>query len=344
MCCRALEKLQARCSKDWLVDSVSTADDTEHIAAYLRYLQTQRKLSAHTLDSYRRDLHQLQILSAEKSSAALAAITQIDIRRFASQMHARGLTGSSIARKLSAWRGFYQWLAQHQTLRANPTDGVKAPKRAKTLPKALGVDDAVRLVSAKTEHGDAEEDNTHRLCNQAMFELLYSSGLRVSELTSLDRQYVKTPTYVSAGWMDLDAAEVTVTGKGNKRRSVPVGTAAIAALRQWLVVRDKIAKPTTPVDPHALFITPRGRRITPRAVQIRIKALAQSLGIPADVHPHVLRHSFASHVLQSSGDLRAVQEMLGHSSIASTQVYTSLDFQRLAQVYDAAHPRAKKQK
>lgn len=344
MCCRASEKLQAQCWKDWLADSVSTAEDTEQIAGYLRYLQTQRKLSDHTLDSYRRDLHQLQILAGEKSSAALAALTQIDVRRFASQMHARGLTGSSIARKLSAWRGFYQWLAQHQTLIANPTDGVKAPKRAKTLPKALGVDDAVRLVSAKIEQDDAKEDTSHRLCNQAMFELLYSSGLRVSELTSLDKQYVKTPAHVSAGWIDLDGAEVTVTGKGNKRRSVPVGAAAIAALRQWLIVRDTIAKPTTPVDPNALFITPRGRRITPRAVQTRIKALAQSLGIPANVHPHVLRHSFASHVLQSSGDLRAVQEMLGHSSISSTQVYTPLDFQRLAQVYDAAHPRAKKQK
>lgn len=321
MCCRASERLQARYWKDWLTDSVSTADDTEQIAGYLRYLQTQRKLSDHTLDSYRRDLHQLQTLSAEKSSAALPALTQIDIRRFASQLHARGLTGSSIARKLSAWRGFYQWLAQHQTLRANPTDGVKAPKRSKTLPKALGVDDAVRLVSAKAEQDDAGEDPIYRLCNQAMFELLYSSGLRVSELTSLDRQYVKTSAHVSAGWIDFDAAEVTVTGKGNKRRSVPVGAAAISALRQWLDVRDTIAKPTTPVDPHALFITARGRRITPRAVQIRIKTLAQSLGIPADVHPHVLRHSFASHVLQSSGDLRAVQEMLASVDCIDTGIH-----------------------
>jgi integrase/recombinase XerC len=344
MCFLVSEKLQARCWKDWLADAVRTADDTEQIAGYLGYLQTQRKLSDHTLDGYRRDLLQLQTLAAEKSSTALAALTHIDIRRFASQLHARGFSGSSIARKLSAWRGFYQWLAQHRTLRANPTDGVKAPKRAKSLPKALGVDDAVRLVSAKIAQGDGEEGTTHRLCNQAMFELLYSSGLRVSELTSLDKQYVKTPEHRSVGWIDLDAAEVTVTGKGSKRRSVPVGAAAVAAIRQWLVVRDTIAKPTTPADPHALFITPRGRRITPRAVQTRIKALAQSLGIPANVHPHVLRHSFASHVLQSSGDLRAVQEMLGHSSIASTQVYTSLDFQRLAQVYDAAHPRAKKQK
>ena len=319
---------------------MSTARDTEQIDAYLRYLQTQRKLSDHTLDNYQRDLRQLQALSAVKPDAGLAVLSQIDIRRFASQLHARGLSASSIARKLSAWRGFYQWLAQQQTLSANPTDGVKAPKRAKPLPKALGVDDAVRLVSGG---GDSEADPASRLCNQAMFELLYSSGLRVSELTSLDRQYIKTPEHESAWWIDVDAAEVTVTGKGNKRRTVPVVAAAILALRNWLQVRETLAKPAATTDMQALFITARGRRITPRTVQTRIKALAQSLGIPADVHPHVLRHSFASHVLQSSGDLRAVQEMLGHSSIASTQVYTSLDFQRLAQVYDAAHPRAKKQ-
>lgn len=340
MCFRVSGKRQALCWKDRLTDSDSTARDTAHIAAYLGHLQTQRKLADHTLDSYQRDLHQLQSLSAEKSSVGLADLTQIDIRRFASQLHARGLSASSIARKLSAWRGFYQWLALQQTLRSNPTDGVKAPRRAKSLPKALGVDDAVRLVSGA---GESTEDPSLKSCNRAMFELLYSSGLRVSELTSLDRQYVKINTHESAGWIDMDAAEVTVTGKGNKRRSVPVGAAAIEALRHWLTLRDTITAPATMVDPYALFITARGRRMTPRTVQTRIKSLAQSLGIPADVHPHVLRHSFASHVLQSSGDLRAVQEMLGHASIASTQVYTSLDFQRLAQVYDAAHPRAKKQ-
>ena len=340
MCSHVSGKLPALLWKGGLTDSVNTAPDTGQIAAYLGYLQTQRKLADHTLDSYQRDLHQLETLSAEKPGTGLATLTQIDIRRFAGQLHARGLSASSIARKLSAWRGFYQWLAQQQILRANPTDGVKAPKRGKPLPKALGVDDAVRLVSSE---GDSEEDPGYRLCNQAMFELLYSSGLRVSELTSLDKQYVKTPAHASAGWIDIDAAEVTVTGKGNKQRSVPVGAAALLALRKWLPVREALAGSATAPDPHALFITPRGRRMTPRAVQTRIKALARSLGIPADVHPHVLRHSFASHVLQSSGDLRAVQEMLGHSSIASTQVYTSLDFQRLAQVYDAAHPRAKKQ-
>lgn len=320
---------------------MSTPRDTEYLTAYLGYLQTQRKLSEHTLDNYRRDLHQLQLLSAEKPGTELTALRQVDVRRFASQLHARGLSAGSIARKLSAWRGFYQWLAQQLTLNVNPTDGVKAPKRAKSLPKALGVDDAVRLVSGAGAEA-SDEHPANRLCNQAMFELLYSSGLRVSELTSLDRHYVKSPDHESTGWIDIDAAEVTVTGKGHKRRTVPVGAAAVRALHDWLQVRDSFKKSDATADASALFITARGRRMTARAVQTRIKALAQSLGIPADVHPHVLRHSFASHVLQSSGDLRAVQEMLGHSSIASTQVYTSLDFQRLAQVYDAAHPRAKK--
>lgn len=310
------------------------------IAGYLQHLQTERKLSGHTLDNYHRDLSQLSELVSGLPSATLAGLTQFDIRRCASQLHARGLAPSSIARKLSAWRGFFAWLALQQPLTANPVDGVKAPKRAKALPKALGVDDAVRLVSSPVA---ATDNPANALCSKAMFELLYSSGLRVSELTSLDLVYSRDGEHESQGWLDLDAAELIVTGKGNKRRSVPIGSAALAALRDWLSVRASLAKPAPAADTRALFLSSRGKRITVREVQKRIKAHAQALGIHADVHPHMLRHSFASHVLQSSGDLRAVQEMLGHASIASTQVYTSLDFQRLAQVYDAAHPRAKKQ-
>ncbi len=312
------------------------------IAGYLQYLQTQRKLSAHTLDSYQRDLAQLVTMAEQRPGpAALTSLSQFDIRRFASQLHARGMSPSSIARKLSAWRGFFSWLAMHQTLAANPVDGVKAPKRPKSLPKALGVDDAVKLVSTPV-HGD-DEQHAQSLCSKAMFELLYSSGLRVSELTCLDVRYAQEQSYQSLGWIDLDAAELTVTGKGGKRRSVPVGAAAMQSLREWLDIRGSVVREVPTDDAQALFLSARGHRISPREVQKRIKAHAQAIGIPADVHPHVLRHSFASHVLQSSGDLRAVQEMLGHASISSTQVYTSLDFQRLAQVYDAAHPRAKKQ-
>jgi len=318
------------------------ASAAKEIAGYLAYLQTQRKLSSHTLDNYRRDLEQLSALIEQHvPGKALAGLTQPDIRRCTSQLHARGLSPSSIARKLSAWRGMFAWLALHQPVVANPVDGVRAPKRSKPLPKALGVDDAVRLVSSEVT-GD-EASATRTACSKAMFELLYSSGLRVAELTSLDLRHVKNSAYESLSWLDLDAAELTVTGKGSKRRSVPIGAAAVAALRDWLTARSQITQFVSDDDAHALFLSVRGRRISAREVQRRIKAHAQLLGIPADVHPHMLRHSFASHVLQSSGDLRAVQEMLGHASIASTQVYTSLDFQRLAQVYDAAHPRAKKQ-
>lgn len=312
------------------------------IAGYLQHLQTERKLSGHTLDGYRRDLAQLTELLHGVSSVSLAKLTPFDIRRCASQLHARGLSPTSIARKLSAWRGFFSWLALQEPMAANPVDGVKAPRRAKALPKALGVDDAVKLVAAPVASSDDNPANA--LCSKAMFELLYSSGLRVSELTSLDLAYSRDGEHESQGWLHLEAAELTVTGKGSKRRSVPVGGAALTALRDWLAARASLARPAPAGDARALFLSSRGRRISAREVQKRIKAHAQAVGIPADVHPHVLRHSFASHVLQSSGDLRAVQEMLGHASIASTQVYTSLDFQRLAQVYDAAHPRAKKQR
>ncbi len=320
---------------------MSEPGNSPDFTGYLKHLQAQRKLSAHTLDSYRRDLQQLAELAAGQPGAKLACVTSSDVRRFASQLHARGLAPTSIARKLSAWRSFFGWLALAQGMPANPVDGVKPPRRAKSLPKALGVDDAVKLVAGSVVGADGE--SARALCNRAMFELLYSSGLRVSELTGLDCRHTKEAGYESRGWIDLEAGEVIVTGKGSKRRSVPVGKAAIAALRDWLAVRATVARPALPPDACALFLSARGHRISPREVQKRIKAHAQALGIPADVHPHMLRHSFASHVLQSSGDLRAVQEMLGHASIASTQVYTSLDFQRLAQVYDAAHPRAKKQ-
>lgn len=303
---------------------------------YLDYLAGQRQLATLTRNAYRRDLIELAALVTKQD--ALAAITAVDhfqIRKFAAQLHAHGLNARSIARKLSAWRGFFDWLAESHLIKSNPVDGIKAPKRSKTLPKALSADDAVQLV-AHSEVGSTQ--SAMQKCNHAMFELLYSSGLRVSELTGLDLHYIKEERYVSQGWIDLDAREVTVTGKGSKMRSVPIGQAATTALQEWLAIRPTLIK----LDPHPLFLNERGARISARVVQLRLKAHGQAIGLPTNVHPHVLRHSFASHVLQSSGDLRAVQEMLGHASISATQIYTSLDFQRLAQVYDAAHPRAKK--
>ena len=307
------------------------------IDQYLDSLKHQRQLSDNTVTSYRRDLAELAALAAAlPGKPDLAKLGHFHFRKFASQLHAAGLNPRSIARKLSAWRGFYEWLAEQEPIAANPVDGVKAPKRDKPLPKALSADDAVRLVAESAPGRDAS--TPMQLCNRAMFELLYSSGLRVSELSGLDVRYAKEGEYKSSGWIDFDEHEVHVKGKGSKERKVPVGKPALEAIAAWLAVRGALVK----TDPHPLFLTERGTRMSPRVIQSRLKAHARALGIPANVHPHVLRHSFASHVLQSSGDLRAVQEMLGHASIAATQVYTSLDFQRLAQVYDAAHPRAKK--
>ncbi|MGV3740743.1 MAG: tyrosine recombinase XerC [Burkholderiaceae bacterium] len=314
-----------------------------YFARYLEHLTTQRKLAPLTIENYGRDLAELHDFAKSLGTAyTLDAITHFHIRKFASNLHAKGQNPRSIARKLSSWRGFFNWLAEQTPLASNPVDGIKAPKRAKLLPKALSADDAVQLVSQPHPLKDA--NSTAQCCNRAMFELLYSSGLRVSELVSLDQRYAQEAGYVSAGWIDFDAAEVSVTGKGGKKRTVPVGQAALQALADWQAVRRTLVKEGLPDSRHALFLTERGTRMSPRIVQTRLKQHAQALGIPVDVHPHVLRHSFASHVLQSSGDLRAVQEMLGHASIAATQIYTSLDFQRLAQVYDAAHPRAKARK
>ncbi|MFZ6751843.1 tyrosine recombinase XerC [Undibacterium sp. Dicai25W] len=303
--------------------------DNACINDYLEVLRSQRQLSPHSISAYQLDLQELQQLAGTQG---LVSLETKHIRRFTSQLHARELNPRSIARKLSSWRGYYHWLMEQHGLASNPVEGIRAPKKNKPLPKALGADDAVRLVS------QGSPDQATPLANRAMFELLYSSGLRVSELIGLDIQFIHEGNYSSAGWVDLEEAEVHVTGKGNKPRIVPVGGPAIQALREWIAIRGSLLK----ADPHPLFLTGRGTRMSARLVQLRIKAHAQSLDIPANVHPHMLRHSFASHVLQSSGDLRAVQEMLGHSSIAATQVYTSLDFQHLAKVYDATHPRAKK--
>jgi integrase/recombinase XerC len=301
---------------------------------YLAELATQRQLSPHTIAAYRRDLAELATLAGVTDPDGWSTLTHFDIRRFAAKLHGEGQGAASIARKLSGWRGFFDWLSRQVALDANPVEGVRAPRRAKRLPKALAVDAAVQLMEgAASPHPDPFE-----LCNRAMFELLYSSGLRVSELTGLDVQHVaaRDGAAASLGWLELDGGEVVVTGKGGKMRRVPVGAPARAALSAWLAVR-----PPARDGSQALFLSERGTRVSPRVVQLRLKAHAQKAGSPVHVHPHVLRHSFASHVLQSSGDLRAVQELLGHASITSTQIYTALDFQHLAAVYDRTHPRAK---
>jgi len=299
------------------------------VAAYLSSLEHERRLSAHTLRGYTHELDELKKLA---NGRPLESLTATDIRGAVARAYAGGLTARSIAHRLSAWRAFYRWLAGRVELPANPVATVRAPKQPKTLPKALSVDDTHKLMEAPVA------GNTEGLRDHAMLELFYSSGLRLAELVGLDVHFADDDGYRSAGWLKLDAAEVEVLGKGNRRRVVPVGSKALVALRAWLAVRGEFVK----LDPHPLFLSARGKRMSPNAVRERVKRMALLAGIPANVHPHVLRHSFATHVLQSSGDLRAVQELLGHASITATQVYTALDFQHLAQVYEQAHPRAKK--
>ncbi|CAG4919651.1 tyrosine recombinase XerC [Paraburkholderia saeva] len=299
------------------------------VAAYISNLEHERRLSEHTLRGYAHELDELKKLA---NGRPLEQLTVTDIRGAVSRAHAGGLSARSISHRLSSWRAFYRWLAGRIDLPVNPVATVRAPKQAKTLPKALSVDDAHTLMEAPAV-GTAEGLRDH-----AMLELFYSSGLRLSELVGLDVAFADRDGYRSAGWLKLDATEVEVLGKGNRRRVVPVGAKALDALRAWIAVRDELVKH----DPHPLFLSSRGNRMSPNVVRDRVKRAAMLAGIPANVHPHVLRHSFATHVLQSSGDLRAVQELLGHASITATQVYTALDFQHLARVYDQAHPRAKK--
>lgn len=291
------------------------------VDAWLAELADQRRLSPHTVANYRRDLGKLL---AEIGDTPLAALQTHQIRRHVAQLHGRGLAGRSLGRLLSAWRGFFRWLGGRGLVRANPCDGLRPPKSPKRLPKALAVDETARLLAP------LEEDEPLTAARDlAMFELFYSSGLRLAELVALDLGAVAD--IASDG-------EVRVLGKRSKARLVPVGSQAREALAAWMAVRGQLAA----VSENALFVGVRGRRISPRVVEQRLARRAVLLGLPTHVHPHMLRHSFASHLLQSSGDLRAVQEMLGHASIASTQVYTHLDFQHLASIYDKAHPRAKR--
>lgn len=300
------------------------------VAAWLAELAVQRRQSPHTVASYRRDLERLLELAGE---TPLAELTPAQIRRFVGQLHARGLSGRSLARLLSAWRGHYRWLGRHGGTASNPVDGVRAPKSPRALPKVLSPDEAARLLdggavaAAGEADADAAADPVERR-DQAMFELFYSSGLRLSELAALDRDCLA----------DIAGGEVRVRGKRNKTRLVPVGARARSAITAWVEVRGELAA----ADEEALFVGVRGARIAVRVIELQLARRAAAQGLPQHVHPHMLRHSFASHVLQSSGDLRAVQEMLGHASIASTQVYTHLDFQHLAKVYDLAHPRARR--
>lgn len=336
------------------------------IDRYLDFLYTQRSYSESTVRSYRNDLDKLIVLFAGKP---LCSLTHHDIRFAVSRLHAQGDTAKSLARRLSSWRSYYRWVAlrgltealaagfDQPPLAANPVEGIRAPKLPKRLPKALSVDQAQVLLDCPSPVGQASRnqaadtpaklrrqrlDQLIALRDQAILELFYSAGLRLAELISLDLRPVTGHAYQSISWLDIDNAEVRVTGKGNKTRIVPIGGKAISALQAWLAVRDEMVDVSHATTVHALFVGARGARITSSAIQQAVKTRARAAGIATNVHPHVLRHTFASHMLQGSRDLRAVQEMMGHASLASTQVYTSLDFSHLSKVYDDAHPRAKK--
>jgi len=310
------------------------------IQRHLEHLRVERRVSPHTLAAYGDALARLERLAGE-AQRPLHALQGAHIQRFAAQLHGAGLGARSIALTLSAWRGFYRWWSLQPDaagLKNNPVEGVRAPRAPRPLPKALAVDEAVALAALETPVADAAaapEADALAARDHAIAELLYGCGLRLGELLGLDL----AAGAESAGWIDLDDATAHVFGKGSKRRSVPVGGPALAALEAWLLHRPLLA--ATP-DCGAVFISRLGSRLSPNQLRSRLKAQGGHAGVATPVHPHMLRHSYASHLLQSSGDLRGVQELLGHASIATTQVYTRLDFQHLAKVYDAAHPRAKR--
>ena len=285
------------------------------IAVYLQHLAAERRLSPHTVKNYHLDLQQLQGFAGTQS---LNELTVADIRNCVVRLRSQGLSPASLARHLSSWRGFYNFACRRLGYSSNPCTGLRPPKAAKPLPKTLSPDTCSQLL-------EQNADSALEIRDRAMFELFYSSGLRLSELVGVDLADI-----------DLQHGEVSVTGKGNKTRIVPVGEKARSAIEAWLALR--VAAP----DERALFVGQSGKRLGQRSVELRLDRWARRAGLNQHVHPHMLRHAFASHVLQSSGDLRAVQEMLGHASISTTQVYTHLDWQHLAKVYDQAHPRAKK--
>ncbi len=301
----------------------------DELLRYLQHLEVERRLAARSLVMYRQALQRL-VAAAAAAGIELQAVQTHHVRRWLAQEHHRGLAPRSLAIVLAAWRGLYRWWGEQRAVASNPVDGVRAPKAAKPLPKALSVDHAVAL----SKHVAGGGDPALAARDHAIVELLYGCGLRVAELVGLDARAGRN----AAGWVDAPDATAHVLGKGNKRRSVPVGRAALTALEAWLAHRAALAK----ADEAALFVSRCGTRLTAGQLRSRLKSLAIQAGLPTHVHPHMLRHSFASHLLQSSGDLRAVQELLGHANIATTQVYTKLDFQHLARVYDAAHPRAKR--
>lgn len=297
----------------------------EWIGRFLDHLRYERQLSPNTLSNYSRDLQRIQSWSVEQELRSWNHLTPHQVRTYVSQRHRSGISGKSLQRELSTLRSFFKYLLREGEVENNPAQGIRAPKTTRKLPPTLDADQISALL-------EAASDDPLEIRDLAMIELFYSSGLRLSELVS-----------INLGDIDREDATLEVTGKGNKSRRVPVGSKALKALEAWEKVRHLLAQAAEPAEP-ALFVSKRGTRIHPRTIEQRLKRWAVKQGANRNIHPHMLRHSFASHLLESSGDLRAVQELLGHADISTTQIYTHLDFQHLAQVYDSAHPRAKKKK
>lgn len=298
-----------------------TEDALAQLNNFLSYLQVEKRLSDHTVEGYRHDLERLRDFCVENNILEWSSLNAGDIRRHIATRHRKGLGSKSLQRELSAIRSLFRYLLKKNLAALNPAQAVKAPKQDRKLPKVLDVDQVTGFLEADT-------DSWLEIRDQAIFELFYSCGLRLSELTALDL-------------VDIDLADgslVVRSGKGGKSRLLPVGSKAIEALKNWLPLRADLNSG----DEAALFLSARGSRLAQRSVQQRLENWCQRKGIAEHIHPHMLRHSFASHLLESSGDLRAVQELLGHSTIGTTQIYTHLNFQHLAEVYDEAHPRAKK--
>ena len=294
-------------------------DNFELIEEYRKFISFEKRLSPSSVKSYLRDINELFKLDKNKG---LDSYTIEDIRKNIATLHSKGLGGKSLSRVISSWRGLFNFLIHKYKFKINPTLGIKAPKIKKLLPQTLSVDQIVKLV-------DIKDDSFLGLRDHAILELFYSSGLRLSELVNLNKNDI-----------NFDDGTITVIGKGNKERVVPVGSFATKAIKKWLKIRKNISGLTSETE--ILFLSQNAKKLTSRAIQYRLKFWAIKQGIPENIHPHLLRHSFASHLLQSSQDLRAVQELLGHANISTTQIYTHLDFQHLSKIYDKAHPRAKK--
>jgi integrase/recombinase XerC len=298
----------------------------QRVAQYLEHVRFEKRLADRTAVLYQEHLLRLHRLCTD-AGLGVADVREAHIRRWVAQLHGSGLKPSGLALILSGWRGFFAWLGRSSAVPVNPVLGVRAPKAGKPLPKALAVEEALQLAT----HHQPDADSVLEARDRCMVELLYGSGLRLAELVGLDVQ----AGAAARGWVDAEAGEVHVLGKGSKWRAVPVGGPALQALQDWLACRQSIAK----AGP-ALFIGRSGERLTPKTLRLRLRQRSVQAGLAAPVHPHMLRHTFASHVLQSSQDLRGVQELLGHANITTTQVYTRLDFQHLAKAYEGAHPRA----